>query len=320
MRRFYAYPAFLALLLSVTFVGCRREPLPEAGDAIRFSVSPATVEVDTKADALSVKGDLVKVDSKVSLFGSYSTGTSTSVLFNGTTLTCTAVSGDNSTWSYEYEGSPLRYWVRDAVSHDFRAVFPAQDNITGSSSSVTVSYNMPGDNYDLMVASKANATPNATVPLTFRHACAAVRFEFKKSGNNTGESCMITSAKLMGVATSGTLNYVGASESSQVLLSEWSDLSGTEWVLNDWTNRVVSTDYSGPWYYTVPQGLSGASLVYSYDFAGDTDTVTLSIPNVTWSPAMTYVYTIDIAMSKIDVQIEPWDSYEVWVGGIPFPE
>ena len=323
MKRYSAYLAFVTFLLTVVLTGCRREPLPETGDAIRFSVSPATVEVDTKADALSVKGDLVKVDNKVALFGSYSTGTSTSVLFNGTTLTCTAVSGDNATWSYEYEGSPLRYWVREADSHDFRAVFPALATVTsGSSSSVAVTYDAT-NGYDLMVASEAGATPNTPVELKFRHACAAVRFEFKKSGNDTGETCTITSAKLTKVATSGTLTYVGASADTQVLLSEWSSVaptSETEWALSDWTNRTVSTDYSGPWYYAVPQALDGTELVYSYDFAGDTDTVTLSIPNITWSPAMTYVYTIDIGMSRLDVQIEPWDSYSVWVTDIPFPD
>ena len=59
MKHNATYPTLAALLLTLAFAGCKQEPLPESGDAIRFAVTPAvTSGLQTKADP-SVEADLI---------------------------------------------------------------------------------------------------------------------------------------------------------------------------------------------------------------------------------------------------------------------
>lgn len=310
------YPALAALLLTVALTGCRQEPLPVSRDAICFSVeSAAEIELETKTgapDAQTYTG--------IRLYGN----TATAAVFEGITLT------KNTSNAWEY--SPLKYWEKGAT-YAFRAVYPSQADITSGSSgsSVVVTFDSEGTNtgttftgkYDLMVASAAavyaDTQAGTPVLLSFRHALTAVRFVFTKSGNDASTACKIKSLKLNNVSSSGTLTYNGTDVAQDdwapatVPAEGWSFDVGT----SGWT--VPTNGYTSQWYYTVPQTLSGAKLVYGYDWGGDTGTVELSLPGP-WAPGTAYVYTIDIAMSKVSVQIEPWDVYSVWVTDIPFPE
>lgn len=301
------------MLLTVALTGCRKEPLPASSDVIGFVVTPSVhVEAETKADALSGESDLIKNGSQVLLYGSYKIGSSTAVeLFKATPLTCTESSGSYS-WGY---GAPVRYWVKDAT-HDFRAVFPASANVSNdsNSSSIVVSYDASSANQDLMVASAPNATPKNPVSLTFNHACAAVRFAFKTSGNEPNTTCTIKSLKLNGVASSGTMTFTDK--------IYWTPgAAPTEgWTWTEWNDKPLGTSYVGPWYYVVPQTLSGATLQYTYTFGSDSGTVTLTIPNITWVSGKVYVYQVNVGMSSLTVRVENWDSYEVWVTDIPFPD
>ena len=299
------------MLLTVALTGCRKEPLPASSDVIGFVVTPSVhVEAETKADALSGESDLIKNGSQVLLYGSYKIGSSTAVeLFKATPLTCTESSGSYS-WGY---GAPVRYWVKDAT-HDFRAVFPTSASITdGSGSSIVASYDALSANYDLMVASAPNATPNTPVTLEFNHACAAVRFAFKTSGNEPSTTCTITSLKLNGVATSGTMTFTD--------YIYWTPgAAPTEgWTWTEWDGKPLGTSYVGPWYYVVPQTLSGATLQYTYTFGSDSGTVTLTIPNITWVSGKVYVYQVNVGMSSLTVSIEDWDAYSSRVNDIAFP-
>ena len=302
------------MLLTVALTGCRKEPLPASSDVIGFVVTPSVhVEAETKADALSGESDLIKNGSQVLLYGSYKIGSSTAVeLFKATPLTCTESSGSYS-WGY---GAPVRYWVKDAT-HDFRAVFPASANVSNdsNSSSIVVSYDASSANQDLMVAAAPNATPKNPVSLTFNHACAAVRFALKTSGNEPNTTCTITSLKLNGVAPSGKMTFTDKiywTPSAAPTL-------GWTWTWPEWNGKPLGTSYVGPWYYVVPQTLSGATLQYTYTFGSDSGSVTLTIPNITWESGKVYVYQVNIGMSSLTVSIEDWDAYSSRVNDIAFP-
>jgi len=335
MRKNNTYPVLVAMLLTVALTGCRQESLPEAGDAIRFSVNPTvSVATETKAGKPDNPGY-----STIALYGSASTWTD--LMFNGK-----IISNDGSY-------SPIMYWEQGAA-YEFRAAYPSQANITGgsttdssvppSASSFVVTYNSLLENttdkyygnYDLMVATKqysSTSRPTADtdkkVPLAFHHACAAVRFIFTKSGNDAALTCTIKGLKLNNVVTSGKLEYNSTVADAAVALTDWKNptVDTNGWSLYDGSGWTVPDGSTSPWYFVVPQTLNGPSLEYKYVFGPDEEkTVTLTIPdkdggnNLKWEPGYAYVYTIDIAMSKVSVQIEPWDVYSVWVTDIPFPE
>lgn len=311
----------MAIMLAFALVGCRREPLPGDGEAIRFSVGPT---VDVEATKAGTPDDLGYT--QIALFGN----TADKAVFIGTRLTKT------TTTSWEY--TPLKYWEQ-GQTYNFRAVCPPQANIKdgANGNEVQVIYDSLGENtadkyygnYDLMVATKTGVkadeqTTTSVVPLAFYHACAAVRFIFTKSGNVSGD-CTVTGFNLKGISTSGTLTYDNLDAEVEIDQSNWSPVAAPE---SEWSFIVGSgwdVPYIGPWTYVVPQSVSGATLEYSYVFSGDTEqTVTLKLDETeypgAWEPGTAYVYKIDIGISTLSVQIEPWDVYSVWVTDIPFPD
>jgi hypothetical protein len=160
----------------------------------------------------------------------------------------------------------------------------------------------------------------AAVNLPFSHACTAVQFLFKKSGNETDKTCTVKSFKLSGTNTKGTMTYAYSTEKDVI---SWSANTPGDLFATTGTSWAVTTSFSSfdGWHYVVPQTFSGATVQYEYTFDGDAaKTVTLSLPNTTWEPGKLYQYQIDITMSKIVVQIESWDAYSVWVTDIPFPD
>lgn len=310
MRKYTTYTVFVALLLTVAFSSCRREPLPE--NAILFSVGPeVNVEAATKAGSPADQGY-----SAIKLYGS----TASFTVFDGSTpLTKNSTSG---AWEY----SPLKYWEQ-GQTYNFRAVYPAEAGIVeASSTSVEIDYNSLGSNtasvysgnYDLMVATAQNKQTQSTkVPLQFHHACAAVGFVFTKSGNVSAD-CKVTSLNLKDVYTSGTLTYTSTTEDSAVTNSDWTVRTSTT---ETWT--LSSAEWAVPtsvqWYFVVPQPLSGASLEYTYTFGTDAaKTVPLSLPAATWEPGKAYKYTINIDISQITVEVVDWTRFTVTVRDIVF--
>lgn len=326
MRQHLTYSALLALLLTVVLAGCQREPLPENGGAIAFSIAPATISGEvtkaaTKADP-SAQADLVAVGKTVKVYGSY-TG-STDPLFNGVTLTCSEVSATGSTWTY----SPLKYWSEDAT-HKFRAVFP--DSAAGQTYSVaddklSVSGYSMATGFDLMAASAQQEAASRTsdkVTLKFRHACAAVCFQFAKAKGDT-ETYSITSLSLQDIATSGDLAYVGLQD-DDINLNEWTPsttLGSYTWpgtspwtvVESTTTSPVTYSPLSPEWAFAVPQTLAASSSVtVSYDAGTGTDiqhlTVTLPLvsTNTTkiekWEPGKKYTYKILVNPNAIELSV-----------------
>jgi hypothetical protein len=320
MRRLFAYLALAALLLTATLVGCRQEPLPASGDAIRFSVAPAAeVVLQTKAkpDGSSY---LIHEDSEVLLYGSfYEDGAATKTpLFNGdggsTTLKYKALSDATGfAWSYD----DLKYWDK-RYKYDFRAVFPKEKvSVTsGSSSQVDVSYAM-ASGYDLMVASATDldaatrmTNSEYTVSLPFQHACAAVRILF----TDGDKDYFLKSFQLKNIATAGTLNY-GAAEPWTLSPT---DTKVYQWKLTSWEIPAPDAEGLGAapegWYYVIPQTLSDAdadaavvSFTYSVGQNGTQNIpVTLklntsgSASSITkWDAGKAYTYKINIQANEI---------------------
>ena len=312
MRRHLAYPALAALLLTVALTGCQQEPLPASDDAIRFSVAPAEVTLQTKAGKPNDSAYLITVGKEALLYGSYYVAGSAdkTSLFGtgGTTLACTEVTATGSTWSYD----PLKYWD-NRYSFDFRAIFPkekVEGNITeGSSSQVNISYAMSAG-YDLMVAAatgQTKATPAAPVPLTFTHACAAVRFLFT-DGSNTYE---LRDLQLKNIATTGTLRY-GASTPwapSSAATYQWGRT--TPWPIPNADAQTGEGTAPEGWYYVVPQTLSSAAEIY-FTYAVSSSATDQNIPvtlklntsgsasNITsWDAGKAYTYKIAIQANSI---------------------
>ena len=270
MIRHIAYLALLALLLTTAFAGCRQEPLPESGDAIRFTVVPATVSFEeTKADdgRPHDRYYLEQTTTPATLYGSYTVQANDSPvsLFDGVTLTCTEVSATGSTWTY----TPSRYWVQNG-KHIFRAVFPKKDgqSYNLNEDELYVVYSML-TGYDLMVASAKQdaATPvNDKVTLPFVHANAAVRICFKDAnGANTDPDYEITSLKLCNLQPSSTLTYKGVTETTTASIV-WSpgtrETTAYSWAASAVDPAIAVTPATGEeyatfkdWFYVVPQAL-----------------------------------------------------------------
>ena len=311
MRRLFAYPAILALLLTATFAGCRQEPLPEAGDAIRFSVSNAVLSAETKADRVD---DIT--NETVILYGSMAGATDP--VFNGTELNYSA---ETEKWAY----SPLKYWVQNGT-YDFRAIcpstYPSGITVTGSSSEIKVSNFSMGNSFDLMVAAKTGVTSAdpagtgdsfAAVPLAFKHACAAVRFLFQDGTNDY----YIKSFTLSGITTSGTMTYSGA----DTALPTWGDLGTTAYSWPGTSSWEVPATYGETglegWYFVVPQTLGDtATLRFTYKVgANGNQDLPVTIPlkyvntedatkNVTsWDRANAYTYKIQIQANAIEFSV-----------------
>lgn len=345
MRRHFAYPALMALLLATALAGCQQEPLPESGDAIRFSVQPADISIETKAKPTSWSY-LNTVGNKIKLYGTYTDGTTPTTLFDGSVpLMCTEVtdSPQSATWSYVTATTPTKYWDK-RYSYQFSAAFPSTADIT-SGSGLVVAYDMSkGEvsgvkkgSYDLMVASTASinaaSRESNTVNLPFYHACAALRFKFQEGPGVTGTPAYdyyIRSFEIQGVYTEKNLEY---SHTGVVDVSDWKVPEGgavaTLSYYSDETGKQVPENghsaylFGTEWYYAIPQALqNGAVIHFTYVIDGHESEVfdvnlpinTYSENPVTWAPAQLYTYIITIQPDfiSLSVSFDDWENGGSW--------
>ena len=324
MKRYQTYPVLLALLLTVAFAGCRRESLPDAGDAIRFSVNSVEVSAsETKAITDPPTDGLISDGSSALLYGSLNG--SDPVFAAGTTLNCSKPSS-TATWSYT---NGTKYWVKGG-SYNFKAVYPATASVTGSGDEVVVNYNMTSNNYDLMVGSSDPVTEappiNNTVTLQFGHACAAVRFLFTDVSGNvaTGKSNIITHFELRNLVTTGTYTSPATTPWALESVSSTPVYSWTgSWTVPIAANpiAVASDDYAligtaPAWYFVIPQTLGDtAALYFEYTVGTGMDakkfsaTLDLKAGSITkWDARMVYTYKIKIQNTiGFEVGWTPWD-------------
>lgn len=331
MRQNCTYPVFLILLLTVALTGCRREPMPCTGAPIIFSVSPQAISSSpTKAEDLSgvtpparPLDKLTQDGSKIKVWGNYTmnAGANWTNIFTAEPFT---LSSENWDYTHSTPGA-IRRWVEGA-DYRFLGAYPADNvnSISASSDQIILSYDMAND-YDLMVAAKETSTSTQAgdaVNLTFQHACAAIRFIFRKGGNET-ESYSIKSFRLNNLRTTGTLTqtYDGTLTWAPGDLNTDDLYSSTE----QWS---MTNDYSefnsGRWYFVVPQDLpsTGSDLptvTFSYVVGSDSPvSSSIILPATKWEAGKLYVYYIAILPDKstLGVQIEQWDTYLVSVDDI----
>lgn len=340
MKRHHpAYPVLLTLLLTTALVGCQRDPLPERNDVIRFAVGPVAVASTTsKAEELPDINPpttvLGQVGSAFKVWSSYHTNpadtTARTDVFTPETFTYTQTGSNPPYWK---PSGVEKKWEENAFYH-FRAAYPA-DKVSpkpGSiSESIQLSYNMHNENYDLMVASRwASSAAQAGDPvhLDFEHACAAVRFVFRK-GENEDKIYKITSFELQWLRAIGELTYDGwAGFGSWNVNFGFRDAqiypeSGLDWeVPNTYTAYTA-----GQWYYVIPQSLSEndghhPAVKFSYvEGSSAATSTTLLLPEATtWEAGKTYVYYIAVQpdQSTITVEVKPWEKYLVSVDSITF--
>ena len=323
MRMKHAYPALLALLLTLALAGCRQEPLPESGDVIRFSVGTAGVSSAlTKAESSALPDDqLVKDGNTVSVWSKLSTdkGANWSNLFSSLTLTKGA-----SGWDYN---TPSRYYWNRGAQYQFRGVFTDKhdtDITSGSPDKIEVKYS---GGYDLMVA--ATSTPAGTsqsANLQFLHACSAVRFYFMDP--NDTDNYSITSFMLRKIAKTGTLAFTD-NGSTDLDSDQVPDVNFTEWTRGElvddvytWpTSAMVSAVRPVPgdkqaltdWFYFAPQNLDDAAEVeFSFKAGDQTFTIVSKLKDLCaqWIPGKAYTYLIKVDPKSIVLTVEWTD----WTG------
>ena len=330
MRLNTAYSAFLALLLTLVLTGCRREPLSDSGDVLRFTVNSDEVSSAlTKADPTppdvpiaSSPGDVLRIEgNKIPVWGSSSAGAVFDTPF--IELKCEG-SGGSANWDYSGD----RYYWNPGASYQFRSVFTGgRDTYSGDATKVTVSYTGYPDDYDLMVA--AVAVPSGAgqeARLTFSHACSAVRFFCvdPSRGDKLTPNYTITSFMLKGVSISGSLDFDAVSTSASATVSGWNTdppggivySSTEEWGVPD--NHVTDEEADlTRWLYFVPQTLGEQAVVeftYRVESTGQLLNVTrkLNYAVSTWAPGRTYAFYITIQPTAIGFNLvwAPWVTTE----------
>lgn len=317
-----AYPALLALLLTLALAGCGREQLSAEGGVIRFQVNTAEISSSlTKYDLPAVDdvpGDFLRKNGNtVRVWGTVNSA----VLFDPyLVLTC---DGNGSSASWNYAGDPY-YWNMTAA-YQFRSAFTnGHDEDLGGASAASVTVNYSGG-YDLMVAatSLANNDPKSAT-LTFGHACAAVRFfcvDPTRGSTATTANFNITRFKLNNVSKTGTLAFgngmvwTPASPTAEAYTLPAASLPWPVPSDNDDTAAALT-----PWFFFVPQNLesNNASIEFSFaptgpEYAGIDQSVDvkyfLKDASTTWEAGKLYTYFIVLdpaAIEFINFSIQPW--------------
>ena len=368
MRRILSYRTGLLAVLLIVLTGCERLSLPVSEEgAIRFSAGMVGGSgVSVKSGAVdhsypSHESDFIKVGNSVSVYGSWtSPAGATTDIFRGVELTCEE-SGDELDpfrWTY----SPLRYW-RSEGSYNFGSVYPTNARVEYGTSGgkLVATYSMLADDYDLMVASTKRAMTGsgstAKVPLKFHHACAAVRFLFRKAEGSEVDY-FVDSFELQNLSAVGRLvaNWVvtnnpnpgdeeyqinwtpAESKSSGIYLWQAADQSQWIEVPTDYATNPETPTEIEQWHFVIPQlllgdGVTHPTLRFSIHVGNDVTPVytNLLLPEeenpesesptpISWEPGKLYTYKVQIQPSKayIEVEVMPWDEYYLGVDDISF--
>ena len=321
MRLNAAYPALLALLLTLALAGCRREQLPADGGVIRFTVNTAEVSSAlTKYDLPDVDdipGDFLRKNGNtVRVWGSMNSA----ILFDPYLVLSCEGNGISANWNYA--GDPY-YWNLTAA-YQFRSVFTdGHDTEIGSASASSVTVDYKGG-YDLMVAATSlESSDPKSATLNFGHACSAVRFycvDPTRSSSATTANYNIKRFTLNNVSKTGTLTYNGsgmawapASPTAEVFTLS------TEWPVP--SNNDDATAALTPWFFFVPQNLedNNASIEFTFaptgidhsvDVKYDLKNADTTSPKWEAGKMYTYFIVLDPAGIQFDVDWTTWATSE----------
>lgn len=312
-----AYPALLALLLTLALAGCGREQLSAEGSVIRFQVNTADISSSlTKYDLPAVDdvpGDFLRKNGNtVRVWGTMNSD----VLFDPyLVLTC---DGNGSSASWNYAGDPY-YWNMTAA-YQFRSAFTnGHDTEIGSASASSVTVDYKGG-YDLMVAATSlESSDPKSATLNFGHACSAVRFycvDPTRSSTAITANFNITSFKLNNVSETGTLTYNGngmAWAPASPPTAEAYTLPASTWPV---PSNIDDTEAAlTPWFFFVPQNLenNNASIEFSFaptgtEYAGIDHSVDvkyfLKDASTIWEAGKMYTYFIVLDPAGIQFNVD----------------
>ena len=276
---------------STTVTGSAEDAAPSA--AIRFAAAPTKAAVTSETDMAAF-----------AVWGWYrddATTTPVSV-FDETTVT-------PSSGQWTYDGT--RYWLL-GKTYNFTALHPANvANVTaGADGSITIEGFDATQSRDLMTASVTNriyrAGGNNQVGFTFHHELARVQVVV-----NAGQRVKVdvSGAKVYGVSTSGdfarelgTSTATGPWTSLAPAVTEentpYSFSGNTELDGDGATNQATVLDLA-----VIPQGITDARLVLTYQREGDTERTTeplrLDQNSTTWSAGSAYRYTLNVEVDAI---------------------
>ena len=367
MKRCVKYSAgLLAALLLTVLPGCERvdQPVSEEGAILFGATMAGGSSVSVKGDPTpassfpSYERDFIQEGTSISVYGSWTSGGATTDIFRGMELTCHET-GDTSapfTWTY----SPLSYW-RSQGSYNFSSVYPSNARVeygTGGGKLVAT-YSMLADDYDLMVASAKRdldqGEGTSRVPLVFRHACAAVRFLFRKAEGSDSDY-YVDGFELQNLSAVGRLvaNWVDTGSGAEEYqfnwtpaetktsgIYKWQAASQAEWIKipEEYAVAAETPTQVEQWHFVIPQqllgdGVSHPTLKFSIHVGTDPTPVFthLQLPEeeedpstnymvpITWEPGKLYTYKVQIQPSRayIEVEVKPWDEYYLGVDDISF--
>ena len=223
----------------------------------------------------------------------------------------TGVKVENTGGAWGYEGE--RYWVAD-VSYNFYAVHPAGlsgATCTNEGTLAVEEFDASGmgeNAVDLMTASVTNriyrAGGNNKVGFTFHHELARVQVVVNAG---QGVKVEVSGAKVYGVSEEGTfVRRLGSNAAAAWTLETITNENDTRYVFverasldGDGTNnQVVVLDM-----LVIPQGITDARLVLTYQREGDTQRTTgelrLDQNSTTWSAGSAYRYTLNVEVDAI---------------------
>lgn len=315
MRRKFTYTAIPALFLVLALAGCQQEPLPAAGDVIRFSVNsvgiaPAPTKADPVIPTVQAPATLLtETDSQVKVWASLNTENPANWKYVFAPNPSIVIKNESSGWTYSGD----KYWNRDA-EYKFMAVYPDDADVQSSSNVDLITVNYAGLEQDLMIASyklTVNQAKSAkTVDLGFYHTCSAVRVFIVDPDRGTKPvRYTITDFQLRNLYMTGSLAYGGNS-------LNWTP-SGTRTTGYIWAKTSENIDqvpatYTEftPWLYFMPQTLEQASIYLSYTTGYQTLVATLAIDkdsnndSIKWEPGKMYTYFIKIRPKGIEMKVE----------------
>ena len=358
-------------LLLVLAVGCEGSLVPQdASSPIIFSTAEASASmVMTKAadtDDMHL-GDVPDVNlllptdgsSRMVVYADWMPGVTGNAqnVFNHVIVSyqpSTEETNDNGlAWKYT-----TKYWKRSGDYH-FMAVYPYVDKNSAAYAEndhrLMVTYQMRSEK-DLMVARQTregmgdyyNTDP---VDLAFHHACAAVRFLFRKGDEMGSYHYYLNSFQLDHVYSVGALSYDFERESALVESGDWMLFDYIDSRVYKWTAsgsadvKEIGTRYAdwrtnrkddvAKWHFVIPQDYAdypvGEHPSVTFSVLVDTTNpdeannppvyTTLELPaNFSWVPGKVYNYYIQIQPANATIQVvtTDWDSYKVAVDDILF--
>ena len=316
MRKF----GIIVVLSLLILVGCNNPAPIEGPREISFSSEYSRALIENN-------DDLQKVD--VMVFGSYTLDGNTATTFNGERLYYDA---ELPGWNYDN----TQFWISKAV-YNFYAIAPLNvGSCTFSAEDGTITINDyesgSADGFDLLYATAtrdlSQSDDFSAVPLVFRHACSAVRFNLTNASNATVTD--VRNVRLVGLQNRGDFTLKADGTASWEL--DGSTVSDTNIFGGGCTlpngGLTVNINYKHSLYdygsiLVLPQSVykTPTTLHLEYIKQGDSEYAIRNIElgmlggstPTEWKPGQAYEYNMTITDNTITTEVKVVDWIEHFV-------